>query len=422
MYSRHQISTLRQRLQETPKFMIAVTGPRQVGKTTMVNQVLDEQPAAHKLFVATDQAETISTNFTQFDLDSTDGSDYTPPPRSEEWLVHTWNKARAMARRINNGAHYILAIDEIQKIPNWSEVVKGLWDKDRIEQLPMHVVLLGSSPWLMQKGLMESLAGRFERIHLSHWSFREMQEAFDYTLDQYIYFGGYPGSASLIGDEQRWRAYIRNSLIDPIIDKDILEHNRIHKPALLKQLFELGCGAYSGQILALSKIVDGGLLQEAGNTTTLSDYIGLLSAAELLSGLQKYASKEHRKRASPPKFNAHNTALMSALSGYTFEEAKADRSYWGRLVETSVGAHLMNTGHDECDVHYWREDGHEVDFVLSKPAKLLGIEVKSGKTGIVHKGLQAFSQTHSGSKTLLVGDAGIPLYEFLSAPANHWLG
>lgn len=402
--------------------MIAVTGPRQVGKTTMVKQVLHEQPAAHRLFVATDEAETISTNFTQFDFDSNDGSDYAPPRRSEEWLVHTWNKARAMARRINDGTHYILAIDEIQKIPNWSEVVKGLWDKDRIEELPMHVVLLGSSPWLMQKGLTESLAGRFERIHLSHWSFREMQEAFDFTLDQYIYFGGYPGSASLIGDEQRWRAYIRNSLIDPIIDKDILEHNRIHKPALLKQLFELGCGAYSGQILALSKIVDGGLLQEAGNTTTLSDYIGLLSAAELLSGLQKYASKEHRKRASPPKFNAHNTALMSALSGYTFEEAKADRSYWGRLVETSVGAHLMNTAHDECDVHYWREDGHEVDFVLSKPAKLLGIEVKSGKTGIVHKGLQAFSQTHSGSKTLLVGDAGIPLYEFLSAPANHWLG
>ncbi len=402
--------------------MIAVTGPRQVGKTTMVKQVLHEQPAAHRLFVATDEAETISTNFTQFDFDSNDGSDYAPPRRSEEWIVHTWNKARAMARRINDGTHYILAIDEIQKIPNWSEVVKGLWDKDRIEELPMHVVLLGSSPWLMQKGLTESLAGRFERIHLSHWSFREMQEAFDFTLDQYIYFGGYPGSASLIGDEQRWRAYIRNSLIDPIIDKDILEHNRIHKPALLKQLFELGCGAYSGQILALSKIVDGGLLQEAGNTTTLSDYIGLLSAAELLSGLQKYASKEHRKRASPPKFNAHNTALMSALSGYTFEEAKADRSYWGRLVETSVGAHLMNTAHDECDVHYWREDGHEVDFVLSKPAKLLGIEVKSGKTGIVHKGLQAFSQTHTGSKTLLVGDAGIPVYEFLSASANHWLG
>lgn len=402
--------------------MIAVTGPRQVGKTTMVNQLLDEQPAAHRLFVATDEAETISTNFTQFDFDSNDDSDYAPPRRSEEWLVHTWNKARAMARRINDGTHYILAIDEIQKIPNWSEVVKGLWDKDRIEELPMHVVLLGSSPWLMQKGLTESLAGRFERIHLSHWSFREMQEAFDFTLDQYIYFGGYPGSASLIGDEQRWRAYIRNSLIDPIIDKDILEHNRIHKPALLKQLFELGCGAYSGQILALSKIVDGGLLQEAGNTTTLSDYIGLLSAAELLSGLQKYANKEHRKRASPPKFNAHNTALMSALSGYTFEEAKADRSYWGRLVETSVGAHLMNTAHDECDVHYWREDGHEVDFVLSKPAKLLGIEVKSGKTGIVHKGLQAFGQTHSGSRTLLVGDAGIPLYEFLSAPANNWLG
>ncbi|WP_159567916.1 ATP-binding protein [Limnobacter sp. 130] len=402
--------------------MIAVTGPRQVGKTTMVNQVLDEQPAAHRLFVSTEQREIFSTNLTNFVFDSNDTQDYSPAPRSEEWLVHTWNRARAQALRITNGTHYILAIDEIQKIPNWSEVVKGLWDKDRTEKLPMHVVLLGSSPWLMQKGLTESLAGRFERIHLSHWSFREMQEAFDFTLDQYIYFGGYPGSASLIGDEQRWRAYVQHSLIDPIINKDILEHNRIHKPALLKQLFELGCGAYSGQILALSKIVDGGLLQEAGNTTTLSDYIGLLSAAELLSGLQKYANKEHRKRASPPKFNAHNTALMSALAGYTFAEAKADRSHWGRLAETCVGAHLMNTAQGECDVHYWRESGDEVDFVLSKNSKLLGIEVKSGKTGIAHKGLQAFSETHTGSKTLLVGDAGIPVYEFLSAPASHWLG
>lgn len=420
MFSRQQIQTLRHRLEEKPKFMIAITGPRQVGKTTMVNQVLDERPAAHRLFVSTEQRQAFSTSLTNSGFDLNDMSNYTPAPRSEEWLVHTWNKARAMARRITDDMPYVLAIDEIQKIPNWSEVVKGLWDADRLEKLPMHVLLLGSSPWLMQKGLTESLAGRFERIHLSHWSFREMQEAFDFTLDQYIYFGGYPGSASLIGDEQRWRAYIRNSLIDPIINKDILEYNRIHKPALLKQLFELGCGAYSGQILALSKIQ--GDLQDAGNTTTLSDYINLLSAAELLSGLQKYAQKEHRKRASPPKFNAHNTALMSALAGYTFAEAKADRSHWGRLVETCVGAHLMNSAQGECDVHYWREGGNEVDFVLSTNSKLLGIEVKSGKTGTTHKGLHAFQETHTESKILLVGDAGLPVYELLSTPAPHWLG
>jgi predicted AAA+ superfamily ATPase len=402
--------------------MIAVTGPRQIGKTTLVNQVLDEHSTAHRLFVSSEQRESISINFTQLDLDSNDASDYTPPTGSEEWLIHTWNKARTKARLISEGTYYILAIDEIQKISNWSDVVKGLWDKDRLERLPMHVVLLGSSPWLMQKGLTESLAGRFERIHLSHWSFREMQEAFDFTLDQYVYFGGYPGSASLIRDEQRWRAYIQHSLVDPIINKDILEHNRIHKPTLLKRLFELGCGAYSGQILALSKIVEGDLKQEAGNTTTLSHYLELLSAAELLSGLHKYANKEHRSRASAPKFNAHNTALMSALAGYTFDEAKADRSHWGRLVETCVGAHLMNTAQSECDVHYWREGGDEVDFVLSKHSKLLGIEVKSGKTGTTHKGLQAFSETHTGSKTLLVGDSGIPVYDFLSAPASHWLG
>lgn len=420
MYIRSQFSILRQRLREAPRFMIAITGPRQVGKTTMVNQVLSELPTSSQTFVSTDRRKPNLTRTSEIDLEIIDGStEYSPPPMSEEWLVHTWNRARTKTRQTKTNAAHVLAIDEIQKIPNWSEVVKGLWDEDRTELLNLHIVLLGSSPWLMQQGLTESLAGRFERIHLSHWSFREMQEAFDFTLEQYIYFGGYPGSATLISDDDRWRQYVRSSLIDPIINKDILEHNRIHKPALLKQLFELGSGAYSGQILALSKIQ--GDLQDAGNTTTLSDYINLLSSAELLSGLQKYAQKEHRRRASPPKFNAHNTALMSALAGYSFEEARADRSHWGRLVETCAGAHLLNTARNECDVHYWREGGQEVDFVLSTNNKLVGVEIKSGKTGPSHQGLMAFGQHFTNSKTLLVGETGVPLHEFLSFPARHWL-
>ncbi len=134
-------------------------------------------------------------------------------PPNAEWLVQQWAQARARANQLPEGQVYVLAIDEIQKIPRWSEVVKGLWDADRAESLPLHIILLGSSPWLMQKGLTESLAGRYEPIRMAHWSYEEMQSAFDFSLDEYIYFGGYPGSAGLIREESRWRHYVRSALI-----------------------------------------------------------------------------------------------------------------------------------------------------------------------------------------------------------------
>ena len=394
--------------------MIVVAGPRQIGKSTLVRQALAGRASS---FEATDQPIPVQPDAL---------SENAPSVQSEpgakataQWLIDRWTRARAKARALSPGERHTLAIDEIQKIPRWSEVVKGLWDADRAEQLPLHIVLLGSSPWLMQKGLAESLAGRYEPLHMSHWTYGEMQSAFDFTLDEYLYFGGYPGAASLIRDETRWRQYVRDALIKPNIERDILQMTRVDKPALLKNLFELGCGAYSGQLIALTKLLD--QPQDAGNTVTLAHYLELLSQAGLLTGLAKYAGQELRKRASPPKFNAHNTALISAQARYTFEEARQDRTYWGRLVESAVGSHLINNKPENTTLHYWRESPHEVDFILAAGDRLLAIEVKTGEDYATPQGLHAFIGKFRNVKPLVVGTHGIPLAEFLLEPVEHWL-
>ena len=269
----------------------------------------------------------------------------------------------------------------------------------------------------MQQGLSESLAGRFELIRVNHWSFRELVDAFEFDLPRYIYFGGYPGAAHLIHDEPRWREYVRSSLIEPNIDRDILAMTRVNKPALLKRAFELG-SRYSGQILSYTKMQ--GQLQDAGNTTTLAHYLDLLSNAGLLTGLAKYAGQQHRRRASSPKFNVLNTSFMAVASGYSFAEAQADRSYWGRLVESTVGAHLFNTGMPDIKLHYWRDSPHEVDFVLQRGRRLISIEVKSNPHDGNIGALEVFQQRFEPERALLIGGQGIPLEEFLVQPAAHW--
>jgi hypothetical protein len=414
-FERTQADTLRQRLDKPPYFMIVVAGPRQVGKSTLVRRVLQDYPGN---FVAVDQPLTEFDPFAP-EMESASATLSTPgEPPTAQWLIDQWTQARGRAKALPQGQCFVLAIDEVQKIPHWSEVVKGLWDADRAADINLHVVLLGSSPWLMQKGLTESLAGRFERIPMCHWSYTEMQEAFDFSLDEYLYFGGYPGSARLIRDEPRWRGYVRGALIHPNIEKDILQMTRVDKPALLKNLFELGCN-YSGQIISYTKLM--GQLQDAGNTVTLAHYLHLLGQAGLLAGLSKYAGEQHRQRSSSPKLNALNTALISALSGYGFAEARADRSHWGRLVESAVGAHLCNTASDNCHVQYWRESPDEVDFVLSDGRRLLAIEVKSGTRYAAPKGLAVFAGKYREARQLIVGEGGTPLAEFLAQPAEYWL-
>ncbi|HAJ95931.1 MAG TPA: AAA family ATPase [Actinobacteria bacterium] len=313
----------------------------------------------------------------------------------------------------------LLIIDEVQKISGWSETVKRLWDEDTSNKINLKVVILGSSPLLMQKGLTESLAGRFETIPVMHWSFAEMRDCFDIALEKYIYFGGYPGAARLIKNRQRWIQYIVDSLIETTISRDILLMTRVDKPALLRRLFHLGC-EYSGQILSYQKMI--GQLQDAGNTTTLAHYLELLSGAGLLSGLEKYAGKIHRRRSSSPKLLVLNTALMSALSGISYKEAIYDRQYWGRLIESAVGAHLVNDSKGKgINIYYWLNRNREVDFVLQSGKTLVAIEVKSGKKEYTLEGMEEFCKTFNVKRKLLVGGQGIAIDEFLASPIEKWM-
>ena len=418
--------SVRQRLAEQPRQIQILAGPRQVGKTTLIRQVLADRDGASAAYVSADPAPS------SFELGSQDFPiSIVAASKANEintaWLSDQWQRAVAAARgwaarqdsRGLQSPPYLLVVDEVQKVPNWSETVKGLWDANLRSARPMHVVLLGSSPLLMHQGVSESLAGRFELIQMTHWSYEEMNDAFGFSLDQYIYFGGFPGSAARIHDETRWRNYIADSLVAPNIEKDILAMTRVDQPALLKQLFEVGC-SYSGQIVALDKVL--GVLNSKGNTVTLSRYLDLLDRAGLLRGLLKYSDHEVRRRRSPPKFQVRNTALVSAMGAYSFDEARADRSYWGRLVESTVGAHLCNASDANVKVHYWRESPLEVDFVIGNGRQLSAIEVKSGRSAAgALPGLKEFSRRHRGCRVLVVGGDDLPVGEFLRYPVSHWL-
>jgi hypothetical protein len=307
----------------------------------------------------------------------------------------------------------------VQKVTGWSETIKRLWDEDSVSGLPLHVIMLGSSPLLVQQGLTESLAGRFEVIPITHWSYAEMREAFKWEVDNYVFYGGYPGAATLINDHQRWSRYIIDSLIETTISRDILLMTRVDKPALLRRLFELGC-FYSGQVLSYQKML--GQLQDAGNTITLAHYLNLLEGAGLLAGLHKYAGQRVRQRASSPKLQILNTALMTATSQRSLAEAKQDTDYWGRLVESTVGAALANgVMGKNIQLFYWSSRNREVDFVLCRGKVLVAIEVKSGRRKATMPGVDAFSREFKVKRKLLVGLQGIPLEEFLSAPPEKWV-
>jgi hypothetical protein len=395
-YRRPQAAELTRRLAEPRRFIQVVAGPRQVGKSTLVQQVVDGL-AAEARYASADE----------------------PTLRGPEWIAQQWEAARLAARDAGEeGA--VLVLDEIQKIPAWSETVKRLWDEDTRSRCPLKVVLLGSAPLLVARGMSESLAGRFELLHLPHWSLAEMRAAFGFDLDRYLFFGGYPGAAPLADEPQRWRRYIADSLIETSISRDVLLLTRVDKPALLRRLFELAC-RYSGQVLSYTKML--GQLQDAGNTTTLAHYLDLLAGAGMVCGLQKYAGDAARRRGSSPKLQVLNTALMTATSGLAPDDARADREYWGRLVESAVGAHLANAAAaGQCGLHYWRDRNQEVDFVVEAGRRLIAIEVKSGRAREVPSGLATFAKAFKPRRTLLVGDDGIAVEEFLSRPVTDWIG
>ncbi len=341
-----------------------------------------------------------------------------PALRSITWVEQQWEVGRLLADRSDqHGA--VLVIDEVQKVPSWSEIVKYLWDEDTRIGRPLKVVLLGSSPLLVHRGIGESLAGRFQTIHLPHWSYGEMRRAFGWSVEEYVYYGSYPGAVPLVERPEDWARYIRDSLIEPVLARDILLLSRVRKPALLRQVFDLGC-AYSGQILSYTKML--GQLQDAGNTTTIAHYLHLLHGAGLLAGLQKYSGTALRRRASSPKLQVLNTALITAREATDFRRARRDRESWGRLVESAVGAHLANAAAGgDCEVWYWRDRNREVDFVVRSGRRLAAIEVKSGRAPATLPGMAAFAAAYRPDRTLLVGGGGIDIGWFLSTPVAEWL-
>lgn len=386
MYIRPSYATVRERLLEPKNKMQVIAGPRQVGKSTLVEQVCRSLEIPSFIF----NADAI-------------------PVDDNDWIRRVWESVRIQVRN-QSLSEAILVIDEIQKLKQWSEVVKREWDADIRNKMPIKVLLLGSSRLLLRKGLTESLAGRYELIRMGHWSYPEMRDAFGFTLEQWIYFGGYPGATDYIADMRRWKKYIKESLVAPAIEKDVIMTSNIYKPALMKQLFELGC-SYSSEQISLTKLL--GQLQDAGNVTTLSSYMDILGQCNLLTGLHKYAFDEARKRQSVPKILTYNNALMTAYRGKELERDMADPMVWGRWVESAIGAYLLDFAEEQdAHVYYWRDRNDEVDFILEYQGDVVAIEVKSGRRGM-NSGLPEFEHRYHPYRSFVVGTDGVPLATFL---------
>jgi len=384
MFKRLLVSQLAERLNEPRRFIQIVVGARQTGKTTAVLQALESLKMPNH-FASADE----------------------PGLAQTEWLRNEWEQARALAK----SGEIVLVIDEIQKIGKWSSIVKLLWDEDSRFNVPLKVVLTGSSPLLLQKGLTESLMGRFEILYSPHWSYSECKEAFGYSLDDFLFFGGYPGAAALIKDENRWARYMGTSIVEPTISQDILMMEEVRKPALLRSLFMLGSG-YSAQELSFTKML--GQLQDAGNTVTLAHYLDLLGKANMLTGLQNYSGNQIRTRKSSPRFMVYDTSLMTYADGVNRRRLLDNPTDRGRLVESAVGAYLLARGKEEgFEVYWWRERGNEVDFVIKKGAQLTAIEVKSGRVKNVGGSL-IFKQHYPEALSLIIGSANLGLEDFLS--------
>ena len=383
-YRRPLVNTLVARMREPRRFIQMLVGPRQTGKSTAIRQALAQVDLPRHVALAS--------------IDSS----------SRDWLRAQWLQARNL---INEGSpSALLVIDEVQLVSQWSAVVKELWDEDTWSGIDLRVVLTGSSSILLQRGLVEGLTGRFETIRSTHWEFAECKDAFGYSLDDFLFFGGYPGGAALKDDEQRWLSYINDAVIEPSISKDVIALEEVRKPALMRKLFHLGA-PYSGQELSYRKIL--GQLDDAGNTTTVAHYLDLLDGAGLLCGLQKHDPKLIREKASSPRLMVYDTSLMTATYGRYRDFLLTDPERKGHLVESAVGAFLLaQSKKQNFEVHWWREGSNEVDFVLAQGESVTAIEVKSGRMKSL-KGLTAFVNLVPHARTLVVGSSECPLEAFL---------
>ena len=393
-YQRALLSSLADFANSHPSVIQALVGPRQVGKTTLARQLMAKL-AFPSVYASADS----------------------PLPPGPEWIETQWRQAE-----IKSAAELgpvLVVLDEIQKVRGWSETVKRLWDSRAAGPRDMRLLILGSSSLLLQAGLTESLAGRFFLHRCPHWSFPECREAFGWSLDKWVYFGGYPGAAEFTDSIAHWKQYVADSLIETVLARDVLQLQRVAKPALLRHLFLLAA-AYPAQILSYNKML--GQLQDAGNTTTLAHYLKLLETAFLASGLDAFSMGQVRRRASSPKLILWNNALVSALGSLSFEEALADPGWWGRLVENAVGSHLLNgLSAAAYSVTYWRSQSEEVDFIIQRGTTLWAVEVKSGR-GQKLSGLGSFRRRYPAARMLVVGAEGLPLSTFFETPPDVLFG
>jgi hypothetical protein len=396
MYKRPLYQKIMERVTDSRNFIQVLAGPRQVGKTTLAHQIRDTISCPSHYAAA-------------------DGYSL----RDTAWIEQQWDIGREIAKKSQDPLGALLILDEIQKIPHWSEAVKKLWDEDTAHHVNLRVLMLGSSSLLIQTGLGESLAGRFETIPISHWLFEECRDAFNWTLEQYIYFGGYPAAASLIKNEDRWASYVLDSLIETSISRDIMLMTRVHKPALLRRVFELGC-LCSGSVVSYQKML--GQLQDAGNAATLAHYLELLEGVGLLAGVQKFSLDATQQKASSPKLQVLNTALATVQNSLSFEETRKDRELWKRLVECAIGAHLVNSHFGtRAEIFYWKEGNRSVDFILRKGKKLIVVDINHSHKGRNIQGIETFKEKFDPTKIIYVGEGGIPVEDFLSKPLEAWV-
>jgi predicted AAA+ superfamily ATPase len=394
-FERKIVFEIMQGLGRKKKLLHIITGPRQVGKTTASQQI----------------AEKWAGEVLSFSADS-------PIPPGPEWIQGNWDRAVRLAKSVKGKDDVLLILDEIQKVRGWSEIVKLLWDEELKSNVGLQVLLLGSSSLLLQQGLTESLTGRFFLYRCPHWQYLEMKEAFGWNLEQWIFYGGYPGAADLIDEEEAWSSYVTDSLIETVLAKDILQLQTVAKPALLRHLFLLSCTT-PAQILSYNKML--GQLHDAGNTTTLAHYLKLLESAFLVSGLELFKRGKQKKRGSSPKLILWNNALINAVTGDSLSESIDNLSWWGRLVENAVGAHILNSlAGRPYSMYYWRERHLEVDFVLETPKQTWAIEVKSGKSSTM-KGMTKFCELYPEVHPLVIGPSGMELEGFFSSrPVTDW--
>jgi predicted AAA+ superfamily ATPase len=370
---------LLERLQEpAPGRMQLLTGPRQVGKTTLLLEIA-EQFGDAAVYAAGDEPDAALPGFWE----------------------RRFADAEARARR----GTAVLLLDEVHHLYDWAKRLKGHCDYLRRRRVPVHIVATGSSALRVTSGSRETLAGRFERITLRHWSASSLASIFHMPAQQaalsLVQFGSYPGAVALQSDPVRWRAYLRDAIIEPAIGRDVLALATVRRPGLLRQVFAVAVGS-PARIVSLQKLQ--GQLQDKGALETVAHYLALLQDAYLVAPLERFSQQAHRRRAAPPKLVTLNNALLSAMHPQGPPDPAREPARFGLWMENACLAFALNQGQR---VTYWREEPLEIDAVLEGSWGDWAVEVKTGSFDALGiKGLLEFCRRNPKFRPLVITAPG----------------